>query len=286
MTDLVACGTVIAPDACRAEIVTLSQNLARNCNLPVFPCRADKRPATPHGFKDATRDPAIIARLFRTSEAAVIGIPTGAVSGLSVLDVDVKHPSATAWLRAAEPRLPRTRTYATRSGGVHIWFHHADGVKNTESAIARGIDTRGDGGYIIFWFGAGCECFDPSLPAPWPKWLLELLLRKREPVRASTMRQGDRARYIGTGAPERMVSRALARVAGAAEGHRHATLRAAACTIGGLLDQAHLSPNEAGRMLLTAARDAGAVDLGNASRTIDWGLRRGATSPLTEGRAR
>lgn len=270
----------------RDELIQTARNLAKNVNLPVFPCKENKRPATAHGFKDATRDPALIARLFRTREATLIGIPTGAASGLSVLDVDVKHPAATAWLRVADPRLPRTRTYATRSGGAHLWFHHADGVKNTESAIARGIDTRGNGGYVIFWFGAGCECFDPSLPAPWPPWLLESLLRKRGPVRAPTMRQGDRARYTGTGAPERMVSRALARVAGAAEGHRHDTLRAAACTIGGLLDQANLSPNEAGRMLLTAARDAGAVDLENARRTIGWGLTRGAASPLTVGRAR
>ncbi len=68
------------------ELIQTAQNLARNCGLPVFPCRAEnKRPATPHGFKDASRDPTIIARLFRHPDAALIGIPTGEASGLSVL---------------------------------------------------------------------------------------------------------------------------------------------------------------------------------------------------------
>lgn len=272
---------MVAPPAPPDELVQIARNLARNCNLPVFPCKAEnKRPTTPHGFKDASRDPAIITRLFRHPDAALIGIPTGAVSGVSVLDIDVKHEAATAWLKAAEPRLPPTRTYGTRSGGAHLWYRHADGVRNSESQIARGVDTRGDGGYIIFWFAAGFECFDHSLPAPWPEWLRELLLRKPEPIPPPPARQGYRPRYTGTGAPERMISCAVARVASAAQGHLHNTLRAAACTIGGVLDQANLSRGEAARMLLDAARDAGAADLGNASRTIDWGLDRGAASPL------
>lgn len=268
------------------ELIQTARNWARNTNLPVFPCKADKKPATPHGFKDASRDPATIARMFKIPGSELIGIPTGAVSGLSVLDIDVKHQAATAWLKAAEPRLPDTRTYATRSGGLHIWFTHADGIKNSESKIARGVDTRGDGGYVILWFAAGHECYDHSPPAPWPDWLRDALLRKPEPIPAPPMRQGYRPRYTGKGAPERMISRAVARVASASEGHRHPSLRAAACTIGGLLDRVDLSREEASRMLLDAARDAGAVDMENAARTIAWGLTRGAQSPLPVGGAR
>lgn len=33
--------------------------------LPVFPVRADKRPACPHGLRDATSDPAGIRELWR-----------------------------------------------------------------------------------------------------------------------------------------------------------------------------------------------------------------------------
>ena len=31
-------------------------HIALNLNLPVFPCRPDKRPYTKYGFKDATND--------------------------------------------------------------------------------------------------------------------------------------------------------------------------------------------------------------------------------------
>lgn len=285
---------IVTPPAPPDELIQTARNLARNCNLPVFPCKAEnKRPATPHGFKDASRDPAIITRLFRHPEAALIGIPTGAVSGVSVLDIDVKHPAATAWLKAAEPRLPATRTYGTRSAGLHLWFQHADGVKNSESKIARGVDTRGDGGYVVFWFAAGFECFDPSLPAPWPTWLLELLLRKPEPAPAPApaprvaykpRKQGEQ---ITPGQIARdMVSRAVWRVSTATQGHRHPTLRAASCTVGGLLVTAGLSQSEAERMLFDAVRDAGAEDHDIAKDTIAWGLKRGAASPLTVGGAR
>ncbi len=266
------------------DLIQTARNLARNTGWPVFPCAETKRPACAHGFKDATRDPAEISRLFRVDGAALIAIPTGPASGLDVLDVDVKHDAARAWLAMAEAMIPPTRTFRTQSGGVHLYFRHAENVANTQSRLARGIDTRGSGGYVVYWFAAGLECLDHTPPAPWPSWLLSTLLRPPEPAPLPAPGR----RYKGNGArPQAMVRRALDRVAGAAEGHRHDTLRAAARTIGGLLDAADLSRDHAAGLLLDAILRAGgaAVDQRNATATIRYGLDQGAASPLTLGAA-
>ncbi|MEX1298644.1 MAG: bifunctional DNA primase/polymerase, partial [Desulfotignum sp.] len=57
--------------------------------LPVFPCNAsNKRPMTPNGFKDASTDPATIKIWWENNPDAAIGIPTGEISGLVVVDID------------------------------------------------------------------------------------------------------------------------------------------------------------------------------------------------------
>lgn len=269
------------------ELIQTAHNIARNTGWPVFPCASNKAPAIPkseggRGFLDASTDPDEIARMFSRRNAALIGIPTGPASGLDVLDIDIKHDAARAWLAMAEIMIPPTRTFRTLSGGVHLYFRHAEGVANTQSKLARGVDTRGAGGYIVFWFAAGFECLDHSPLAPWPSWLLSTLLRPPEPLPARLHGR----RYTGNGArPQAMVRRALDRVAGAAEGHRHDTLRAAARTIGGLLDAADLSRDHAAGLLLDAIVRAGgaAVDQRNATATIQYGLERGAAAPLTVG---
>lgn len=269
------------------ELIQTARNLARNAGWPVFPCASNKAPAIPkaeggRGFLDASTDPATITRMFSRRNAALIGIATGAASGLDVLDIDIKHDAARAWLAMAETTIPPTRTHRTRSGGVHVYFRHTEGVVNTQSKLARGVDTRGDGGYIIYWFAAGFECLDPTPPVPWPAWLLTTLLRPPAPPPLPAHGR----RYTGKGArPQAMVSRALDRVAAAAEGHRHTTLRAAARTVGGLLDAADLSRDRAAELLLDAVIRAGgaAVDQRNATATIRSGLERGAASPLPVG---
>ncbi|MBL6784640.1 MAG: bifunctional DNA primase/polymerase, partial [PS1 clade bacterium] len=58
--------------------------------FPVFPCDQNKVPVCSGGFKAATQDPDEIERLFSIKGAALIGIPTGEASGLSVIDIDVR----------------------------------------------------------------------------------------------------------------------------------------------------------------------------------------------------
>src|SRR5699024_6643936 len=96
--------------------------------LPVFPCNG-KTPATPHGCKDATTDPARIAEWWGGSTYNV-AIATG--NGIVVLDVDADHERGKfgdETLEALEQqygKLPDTWTCLTGGGGVHYYFACAD----------------------------------------------------------------------------------------------------------------------------------------------------------------
>ncbi|MCG3754675.1 bifunctional DNA primase/polymerase [Amycolatopsis sp. Poz14] len=80
-----------------------------------------------------------------------IGLVTGASSGLFVVDVDPKHGgSVDAVRQLCGGALPKTRTFRTQSGGLHILFNHPGfAVANSVGKLAPGIDVRGDGGYIV-----------------------------------------------------------------------------------------------------------------------------------------
>jgi len=134
----------------RNEVQTRAENLAR-LGIPLFACGTDKRPLTAHGFKDATTERSELWGMF-ADPGALIGMPCGERSGLSVLDLDLtRHPEACAWFDTHMKRLPRTLMVTTRSGGVHLFFRHRVGVKNSAGKIAVGVDTRGQGGYVILW---------------------------------------------------------------------------------------------------------------------------------------
>jgi len=110
----------------------------------------------PHGLKDASKDSATIKRWWRVYPDANIGIPTGAVSGRWVLDVDLDDdPSidgrqSLATLEAQNGTLPDTIRVSTGSGGWHVYFRH-DGtnIPNSTSKLGRGLDVRGDGEGVI-----------------------------------------------------------------------------------------------------------------------------------------
>jgi putative DNA primase/helicase len=153
----------------------------------VFPLRpSGKEPATAHGLLDATTDEATIRAWWDQTPEANIGVRTGAESGLLVLDVDAGDKGGVeslATLLSEHGDLPATCRAHTGGGGEHILFQHPGGeVRNSTGRLGRGIDVRGDGGYIVVppsvhpsgehyaWLHGGP--FDPEPP---PKWLLDLL---------------------------------------------------------------------------------------------------------------
>jgi len=75
---------------------------------------------------------------------ANVGIVTGGVSGLVVIDVDKKE---------ALPKLelPTTLTARTGGGGWHFYFKRPPNVKKLKNAVNLhdGVDVRADGGYVV-----------------------------------------------------------------------------------------------------------------------------------------
>ncbi|MGO1200942.1 MAG: bifunctional DNA primase/polymerase [Microbacteriaceae bacterium] len=121
--------------------------------VPVFPCApGGKQPTTRRGFHDATTDRARVRAWWSRFPAANIGMPTGAASGVAVVDVDVHGVNGyEAFGRARRAGLLNGWEALVRSptGGLHIYYPAGTGEQPSWQAGRAGIDFRGDRGYII-----------------------------------------------------------------------------------------------------------------------------------------
>ena len=119
--------------------------------LAVFPCLpGEKRPATPHGVKDATTDPIEIENWWQQDPHFNVAIATGAVSGVFVIDIDgAQAETELRMLEARHGELPATVESIT-ARGRHLFFKCPEKpLRNSASKIATGIDVRATGGYVI-----------------------------------------------------------------------------------------------------------------------------------------
>lgn len=114
----------------------------------VFPCKPwEKVPATRRGFHDASNDLDQVRKWFDNDAGFNLAIATG--DGLLVVDVDPKNGGAETWeVLCAHHGTPLAPRHETPSGGFHLFFN-APGLTNSSGRIGKGIDTRGDGGYVV-----------------------------------------------------------------------------------------------------------------------------------------
>jgi len=150
----------------------------------VFPLVPDgKTPLTTHGFHDATTDEAQIESWWGQQPDANIGIATGRVSGIVVVDVDRHGEDGTKALEQLE--LPPTQVVRTPRNGYHFFFRYPDvGEIGRVVAALPGIDLLGDNGYVVACGsrvgGKQYELIRSREPAPCPPQLLELAAKKRK----------------------------------------------------------------------------------------------------------
>lgn len=113
-----------------------------------------KHPRTTHGLHDATTNEELIRRFWNDWPDANIGIRTGEVSGLVVLDVDTYQggDASLEELQREHGALPPTLTVKTGGGGWHYYFRSAPGIRASNTTNLHGLpglDVRAEGGYVV-----------------------------------------------------------------------------------------------------------------------------------------
>ncbi|WP_170937394.1 MULTISPECIES: bifunctional DNA primase/polymerase [Rhodomicrobium] len=150
------------------------------------------------GLWRATTDEAQIRKWWGKYPKALIGVPTGARSGLFVVDLDpaegetAKDVFDRLW--DAVGKFPNGPVSETQSGGMHIWFRNPDGeLPHNSAKRIPGVDWRGHGGYVIV---------PPSVMADGKAYRWRVMPREL-PFPAATPRLLDLVFQRGDFAPEK-----------------------------------------------------------------------------------
>ena len=116
----------------------------------IFPCSSEnKKPLTPHGFKDASSDIGVIEAWYARHPGCAWGVATSA--DLGAVDLDKCHGGDATWakLTAEHGPLPPTVTASTGGDGLHHYLQFPKGTGCNQGVIGPGIDVRAEGGYLI-----------------------------------------------------------------------------------------------------------------------------------------
>jgi hypothetical protein len=222
--------------------------------MPVFPCKWDgpaaKGPLTPRGFKDASTKAAVVLRWWSTWPLALVGVPTGVK--FVVVDADLQHEDAQRWLEDNRYRLPLTRTHATRSGGKHFLFAPDDRLKCSASRLGPHVDTRGAGGFVIWWPSTGLEVLHKDVLAPVPEWITEALTPKPIELRPWSLPSSPPSSASIRGA--------LRVLAEAREGERNRALFWVSCRMAEAMRAGIITESEATGLLVSVGRQVGLLD--------------------------
>jgi hypothetical protein len=206
-----------------------------------------------------------------------IGLRTGAISGVVVVDID---PGA----ETSALDLPRTVTVVTGRGGRHLYFRAPDvEICNSAGKLAEHVDFRGDGGQAAFVGSAHPDTGqvyrwaddlspDDVVLAPLPDWILHAGKGNGSPASdAGAPAKPDRPRAYA----QKCLRAELEKVRTASEGQRNDQLNKSAFNLGRLIASGDLDRADVERELLVAT----ALPDAEARPTIQSGIDAGMLEP-------
>lgn len=147
--------------------------------------KTQKKPLVSRWQMLGTRDMERVLPMFKSCNG--IGMPTGRVNGIFVLDVDGGDITG--------KELPPTPIVKT-GRGMHYYFKHEHGYGNTVNAELK-LDTRGEGGFVVLppsWHHQGTYEWVIGLGeeelAPLPLWIHRLARKQGQRVSIASLSKG------------------------------------------------------------------------------------------------
>lgn len=256
----------------RVPLGLVARELSR-AGVPIFPAvPGEKSPIVTYGLREATTNPRRIDSWWRWQPQANIAIPTGRISGVSVVDIDQHGVDGYRAAKQAirEGLLPAPLAVVrTPTGGRHLYYPaHPEQVQRSWQIADAGVDFRGDGGYVIA--PPSALILDKGRTA----YAVERVNNAARPVDAHALRdfldpRPEPAPFTALATGRSADAEALVRfVANRMEGERNAGLFWAACR----LAEHGTAPNDALDVLGPAGQRAGLGDR-EITRTVGSAYR-------------
>jgi putative DNA primase/helicase len=151
MTGNILCAAALAYASLRFYLIPLHWVVEGECSCRRKYCSTPgKHPMTQHGLKDASCDLRQIEQWWGKWPNANIGIATGNISGIVVLDVDERSGGQETLDELISRFGPLPPSWVARTGGGrHFYWKHPESPMKSRSGIAKGLDVKADGGYVV-----------------------------------------------------------------------------------------------------------------------------------------
>lgn len=160
----------------------------------IIPCGKNKRPLIQwreFQTRQATEDE--LLQWLKQWPEMNIGIVTGQISGITVLDLDVGHETSTPITA-----FPLTLTHKTPSGGIHLIYQYTPGLTVSSNAYPQFpyTDVRSDSGFIVAppsqTEAGGYEVLHDFPISPFPAHLFPKTKPKKTLTEMTTASKGNR----------------------------------------------------------------------------------------------
>ena len=183
----------------RDRVISQAVKYSAHFGLAVLPLSSSKRPPSNYSWQPLQKRRMTVREIMCCPAFENIGIVTGEISGIAVIDCDTVEAANRFWNELKTPVVVKTPR------GFHFYYQHPG--RPVKTCQSDGYDIRGDGGYVVappsmvngkpYRFHCGSEDLKPEdLPLFQMNWIPETRKKTGSTEFETKIRNGEA--YIKT----------------------------------------------------------------------------------------